>query len=340
MYSHNSMNLNHQHWVDQVISAGGFNVHCAQGAEASHKYNMHIAAARVRHGNNNETQCNMLKYLCERSVFQLLFLEMVASEKVPHKPVPGLQQPLSFECGLKLLSTDFRHSFIHSGVRVSISELIILICGKLGLSPTLQSFKTLTGARIVLGQKFVVRRGEQSQTFWATDTERSSIAGSRRDMLFLRGIIDGCALGAEAICFVHISNLRAVCQLGEDTMDFVLIRWLNPHHESWERDSLLRPVAPGPFHVNNCLWKYAVTPRPRIAMVSNNGRPTQAWLKHRNLFGPTYREQHDCWMREKHAYFDLITPDTIEDTMHMCSTFKPGTAEPDYCNWMQTVALF
>lgn len=257
------------------------------------------------------------------------------SQKITARPT----KPLSFECGADLLKASFRNSFIHSGVRIAVSELIILLCGKLELQPTLESFKKLADAHIVLGQKFV-RSGNPSQTFWATDTNRSSIARFRRDMLFLRGIIDGCALGAEAICFVHISNLRAVCQLGEDTMDFVLIRWLNPHHESWERDSLLRPVAPGPFHVNNCLWKYAVTPRPRIAMVSNNGRPTQAWLKHRNLFGPTYREQHDCWMREKHAYFGLITPATIEDTMHMCSTFKPGTAEPDYCNWMQTVALF
>ena len=343
MYSHNSMNLNHQHWVDQVISAGGFNVHCAQGPEASHKHNMHTAAARVRHGDNNETQYNMLKYLCERSVFHLLCLEMVASECPSRKsatPAPGLQKPLSFECGINLLKASFRNSFIHSEVRIAVSELIILICGKIGLPPTLQSFKKLVGAHIVLGQKFTRRSGKSTQTFWATDTHRSSNAGSRRDMLLLKGSVDGCALGAEAICFVRISNLRSACQVDVDDMDLVLIRWLTPHQHSWERDSLLRPVAPGPFHVNNCLWKYAVTPNARTAFVSNNGRATQAWTKQRRLFGSSYREQHDCMMREKRAYFGLITPDSIEDTMHMCSTFKPGTAEPDHCNWMQTVSLF
>ena len=81
-------------------------------------------------------------------------------------------------------------------------------------------------------------------------------------------------------------------------------------------------------------------PNARKAMVSNNARATQAWTKQRNLFDCSHREQHDCWMREKHVYFGLITPASIDDTMHMCSTFKPGTADPDHCNWMQTVALF
>ena len=75
MYSHNSMCLNHQHWVDQVVSAGGFNVHCAQGPESSHKFNMHIAAARVRHdASSNVTQTNMLHYLCEQLLFQTILL--------------------------------------------------------------------------------------------------------------------------------------------------------------------------------------------------------------------------------------------------------------------------
>jgi hypothetical protein len=281
MYSHNSMCLNHQHWVDQCISGGGFNVHCAQGPEASHKYNMHIACARVRHGDANDTQDNMLKYLCERSVFHLLFLMMVVCDRPTRKsprPAPGLHKPLPVEFGRNLLKASFRKSFISSAVRVAVSELIILVCNKIEIEPTLQSFRKLAGAHIVLGKKFT-RTGNATQSFWATDNPRSSIAGARRDMLRVKGSVDGTALGAEAICFVHISNLRSVCQIDTDAMDLVLIRWLTPHRDAWERDSLLRPVCPGPFHVNNCLWKYAVTPRDR-------------------------------------------------------------TAEPDHCNWIQTVALF
>lgn len=226
MYSHNTMCLNHQHWVDQVVSAGGFNVHCAQGPEASHKHNMHIAAARVRHGDNNETQHSMLKYLCERSVFHMLLLDMIASGRPPRKsptPAPGLRQPLPVDCGRKLLEASFRKSIISSGVRIAVSELIILICGKIGLQPTLGSFRKLANARIVLGKKFT-RSGEQAQTFWATDTTRSSVAGCRRDMLFLKGTVSGSALCGEAICFVHISNLQSACAIATDDMNFVLIR--------------------------------------------------------------------------------------------------------------------
>ena len=158
-------------------------------------------------------------------------------------------------------------------------------------------------------------------------------------MLFLKGSVRGNALGAEAICFVHISNLQSACSIATGDVNFVLIRWLTPHRLAWERDALLRPVCPGPFHVNNCLWKYAVTPNARTAIVSNDGRPTPDWVKHRHLFGDTHRQQHACWEREKHAYYGLITPDSVQDTMNMCNTFVPGTAEPDHCCWMQTITL-
>ena len=55
-YSHSTHSLTHQHWVDQVISSGGFNVHCTPAAEASHKINMHRASQRVRHFESNRTQ--------------------------------------------------------------------------------------------------------------------------------------------------------------------------------------------------------------------------------------------------------------------------------------------
>ena len=69
-YSHGVYSLLHQHWVQQLISAGGFNVHCTQGAEAVHKLCMHLASLRVRHKDLNSTQSAMLRYLCLRSLFQ------------------------------------------------------------------------------------------------------------------------------------------------------------------------------------------------------------------------------------------------------------------------------
>ena len=69
-YSHKSKALTHNHWVDQVTSAGGFNVHDTQAGEASHKTNMGLASLRVRHGRGNTTQGNMHQYLRNHTLFR------------------------------------------------------------------------------------------------------------------------------------------------------------------------------------------------------------------------------------------------------------------------------
>lgn len=349
MYSHNTMALNHHHWVMQILSAGGFNVHCTQGPESSHKFNMHLAAERVKHGDSNETQRAMLKYLCVQLVFRQLYLMMVQAGGTRSSPTArvGLHRPLAFQFGKKLLSSSFRKTFLHSNIRLTVEELLLLICSKLGLPGTLSSFTQLSNVSIVIGSKFTRATDDgRGETFWATDSARSSIAGSRRDMLFLQGTEDGNALCAEAICFVQISNLSAIMIngtrpfLNEPCVNMVLVRWLTPHQDSWERDNLRRPICPGPLHLNNCLWKYAVTPNPRKSMVDTDGRPPRSWKTQRSLFGTTQSEQNKCRRREEHAYFGLVTPDSILDTMHMCNTFKPGSSNPEYGNWLQTVRLF
>ena len=70
IYSHGDKCLTHQHWVMQVISAGGFNVHCTQSAEAAHKLSAKLASLRVRHLHTNKTQSSMLEYLCFYNVFE------------------------------------------------------------------------------------------------------------------------------------------------------------------------------------------------------------------------------------------------------------------------------
>ena len=60
----------------------------------------------------------------------------------------------------------------------------------------------------------------------------------------------------------------------------------------------------------------------------------------KNIFGRTEREQKLCWEQEKHAWFSLVTPESIMDTVHMCHTFKSGTSDLDYGVWLQTVVLF
>lgn len=71
-YSHGPSSLIHQHWVCQVITAGGFNVHCTQSAEAAHKTSAKLAASRVRHLRGMKTVHSMATYLCSHTVFKHL----------------------------------------------------------------------------------------------------------------------------------------------------------------------------------------------------------------------------------------------------------------------------
>ena len=99
-------------------------------------------------------------------------------------------------------------------------------------------------------------------------------------------------------------------------------------------------ICSGPLHVNNCLWQYAKTNSCRSSLVRADGQPTAAWTKQRSLFGPTHTQQLQCLEREKKTYFGLVNTNSIVDIMHMCHTFKSGTADHDHDTWLQTVKLF
>ena len=122
-------------------------------------------------------------------------------------------------------------------------------------------------------------------------------------------------------------------------MSFVLVRWLEPHPRVWERNVERRPVCPGQLHINNCLWSYAKTSRPRRSLVSPSGDPSRAFNTNKLLFGTTPTEQRLCWERETHAYYGLVTPDNVIGIMNLCTTFKPNSAEPRYGEWLQTVRM-
>ena len=71
-FSHGTTSLSHQHWKDQIISAGSFNLHDTEAAEAAHKTSMGLASLRVRHLSDAKTHSNMLEYLCLHTTFEQL----------------------------------------------------------------------------------------------------------------------------------------------------------------------------------------------------------------------------------------------------------------------------
>ena len=326
-YSHSNYCYTHQHWVEQVISAGGFNVHCTQAAEASHRTNMHLAAKRVRHYDPNQTQDRMLRYLCQLTTFgELEHWMQLQDVPIARKCKPGLRSPL--RCST--LKDSIGDEFLHRDVRLTEIEVANLVCQVLGLplndGATHRRLQTLT---IRFTQQLVRHDG---RSFWATT--------GRRDMLRLKPVAGRDCLCGESICFVYISNVTSIQpENPNDTQTFCLVRYLRHHHDSWERDSLRRPVCPGPLHVNNCLWEYARTRRPRAALVGRGGRESVAFQNYRDLFGSSEVQQTQCRLQELHAWYALVTTDSIEDTMNMCPLFRANGSDTDSQAWLETVTM-
>lgn len=314
--------MTHQHWVQQVITAGGFNVHCTQAAEASHKINMHLSSLRVRHSDINGTQNAMLQYLCKRVLFQelkhSLFPPVAAKEN---------NRRVVFSHVLEIEYTRTQANimrFLHKDVRIVEFELGHMIANEFRLQRD-QLQDQLRPLTFFFSQKYV---REDGRTLWATP--------NRRDIFRIKGQEGGTTLCAEAICFIQVSNLRAIDRAGvisPNNRDLVLIRWLSPHPDSVERDETHRPVCPGPLRINNCLWQYSRADEPRRCM----GR--QFFRRQRQLFGDREEDQNNVRAHELHAWYGLVKPVNVEETMNMCPVFKPGSSEWDGQVWLQTVTM-
>ena len=174
-YSHGQVCLSHQHWVDQVISAGSFGVHCTEAAEAYHKTCMRLSSQRVRHFRANLTQKSMLDYLRRYTLFEAL-LKM--ETPTPVLNTDGRRQditvllPLRCDAGFVMMGHDLQtvrrqQQFIHPEVRLARVEILDLLCERLHLSKTRQTYSCMNGLNWNFGQKLVL----PGSTYWATDTQ-------------------------------------------------------------------------------------------------------------------------------------------------------------------------
>ena len=96
-YSHGSIGLSHQHWVEQVISAGSFGVHCTEAAEAYHKTCMRLTSQRVKHLRPNLTQKSMLNYLQRFNLFETLSRAQMPVRTVVRRKQPTTEVSLLLE---------------------------------------------------------------------------------------------------------------------------------------------------------------------------------------------------------------------------------------------------
>ena len=100
---------------------------------------------------------------------------------------------------------------------------------------------------------------------------------------------------------------------------------LTSHSTSLQRDSMHRPVCPGPLQHNQCLWTYSKTPRPRKTMVTPDGMPSAAFNTCRDMFGSSRSSCAKQWREEKHAYYALILTDSIITTLNITREYIPDS---------------
>lgn len=181
-FSHGSICLSHQHWVEQVISAGSFGVHCTEAAEAKHKTCMRLASQRVRHFRENLTQKSMLNYLRRHSVFESMVQLQTPTPVTNKRRCPegvSVQLPLRCLMGQDLESVQRQQQFIHAEVRLARVELLDLLCDRLGLAKTRRTYSCMNGLQWDFGQKLVSPRS----TYWSTDTQYSCPTSETRFFL-------------------------------------------------------------------------------------------------------------------------------------------------------------
>ena len=302
-------------------------MHDVQAPEAAHKINMHLPAARVRHLTNNETQTAMLNYTCKHTLFEELkhSLGFADNSNTVRTKQPGLRLPLQIQhfAGLPLDThlLRVRHTILHREVRVSILELMMMLCKEYSLPDHRpSSYRQLRTLHINFSQSYV---REDSLTLFGND--------SRRDIVSLSGLYEGNHLCCEVVCFIRLGKIVGLTPK-QDT--YVLVRWLEPHPDAWERDEERRPVCPGPLHINNCLWRYARTGVPREVLSDLR------FSNVRQYFGDDILEQNRCRDRELYAYYGLVTPQSIMKIENMCPLFKKDTASLDTQSWLQSVVMF
>ena len=373
-YSHGVYNLVHQHWPEEVESAGGFNVHNTEAAESYHKRCMVLPCVRVRHyGTHNHTFNAMHKYLQRDLLFTSLKRDITvfvptrcdAPNAFARTFVTGTGKPLMHvvdgslvpvTIGQRVESVDTQSRILHRHVRIGRVELFDMVCAELLLPQSRRSYTRLGRLRWGFHQRIKMSDGT---VYWATDTDYAVSSHRRRRDAFLmkepeteRAMLPNgdyvtrtTAMCCQAICFVTIGGLTAEFGRGiingieGDSCTFALVRWFQAHPAARERNDLHLPMCPSPFNINHALWQYAETQSFRSLLIcSFSGRPTRHFEEQSFMFGETRDEQLTCLHGEKRAYYGLIKPCNIRSLAYMSEEFELNTTR-ESSTWIHTINL-
>ena len=186
---------------------------------------MRLSSQRVRHFRPNRTQKSMLDYLRRHTLFEAL-LQMQTPPPVHNT---GCQQdisvllPLQCHSGYVLMGHDLENTrrqqqFIHPEVRVARVEILDLLCERLHLSKTRQTYSSMNALHWTFGQKLVL----PGSTYWATDTQYTCPTSETRYVLphvslciFARALMH-CCMCPHA--WFHVSLSVETCVLMHSCM--------------------------------------------------------------------------------------------------------------------------
>ena len=359
-YSHGLLSLVHQHWVKQVITAGGFNVNCTQSAEAAHKISAKLAASRSRHlGHGMKTLTNMITYLCNYTVFEFLRYQFPEPRGLAACPITyGVKLPLIDDVTRaetvmgtgSFTSRQFQSSLLHKEVLLTRVEIMDMLCDQFQLPKDLSTYAKFETLGYKFGQKFTTASGVH---LWATDSrytyESSNKRKVRRDRFLIKGVHkqtyrlgDGRrverlnALCAEATCFLTVSNLSQMT-----------IPALDPERFPGRAEEDLRTAVK-----NDSITFFLVRWfEPHILSHERDllGRPICPGPLHINHCLWTYAKTSEprrslppstrSWSAsQKRAYYGLIFPDNVLNRVNMTPCFISGS-EDTGDDWLETVTL-
>ena len=145
---------------------------------------------------------------------------------------------------------------------------------------------------------------------------------TRRDFVRIKGQEHNTCLTTKLLLFVTLSGFAENATDGfvlppsirnhynTCSVDFALVRWLSPHPDSMIRDSKLRPICKPPLDINHALWTYSRRPSPRNLNVTH----------HTKFYsGDNAEERLLSLENERHAFFDMIQPDSFLEFVNCTS---------------------
>ena len=174
---------------------------------------MKLSSQRVRHFRQNRTQKSMLDYLRRYTLFEALIQLQPPSpvHKEPCRQDINILLPLQCDTGYVLMGHDLQtvqrqQQFLHPEVRLARVEILDMLCERLDLSKTRQTYSFMNGLEWTFGQKLVMPGGLM---YWATDTQYMCPTSETRS-------VEACVLMYQSMCpyaGVHMPLSLIACVL-------------------------------------------------------------------------------------------------------------------------------